>query len=414
MHLNDARNLALGHCRVLEREDIPLDAAMGRVLAERIRAERDVPSESRSRFDGYAVRSVDLGIASPERPKMLSVQSALIAAGHAVDCQVGPGECVRIMTGGLLPKGADAVLAQESVILGSGGLGVHQPCSVGDGVFLPGTDARQGETVLDAGDVLTPTRMALAAGLGLGRISVVRKPKVAILSTGDEVQELGEPLGETSMPCNTRYLLAWSVGQQGGLPFHLGTVKDDPEAVATRVAEADVDLVISTGGMGRGDRDYILAAWEMLGVHPLFSEVNLSPGRRSAVGVGGNGKLLCGLPGSPWGAQVVFVELLSPMLRFMQGVNAWEPFSVQARLTRPIKNRTDGFKAVRGTLEISEGAVRFAPGGNPKTSRFSGLKSEPAYALVEAERSEVRAGELVLARLHDFPLLASPLISVVN
>ncbi len=414
MHLDDARQLALGHCHTLESERILLDRAMGRVLAAGIQAERDVPALPRSRFDRYAVRSGDLVGASPGSPVILSVCSSLIVAGHAVDVEVRRGECVRIMTGGLLPGGGDAVLAQESVKLGSERLEVSEPCSAGDGVFLPGTDARQGEKVLDAGDVLTPTLMALAAGLGLREVSVVRRPKVAILSTGDEVQELGEPLGGMLMPSNTRYLLAWSVCQQGGQPFHLGTVRDEPAVIAAKLAEADADLVISTGGMGQGDRDFILKAWEMLGIRPLFSELRLSPGRRSAMGVGKNRALFCGLPGSPWGAQVVCSEIVSPMLRSMQGVRGVEPFSIRARLTRLAKNRTDGFKAIRGTLELTEGEVRFRPSAGQKGSRFSGLKTEPAYALIEAGRTEAKAGEWVLARFHDFPLLASPLFSVVK
>ncbi len=414
MHLDDARQLALGHCRTLESERVLLNRAMGRVLAAGIQAERDVPAVPRSRFDGYAVRSGDLAGASPGSPVTLKVRSLSIVAGHDADVEVRRGECVRIMTGGLLPEGGDAVLAQEWVKLGPGGLEVSEPCSAGDGVFLPGTDARRGEKVLDAGDVLTPTLMALAMGLGLCEVSVVRRPKVAILSTGDEVQELGEPLGGMFMPGNTRYLLAWSICQQGAQPFHLGTVRDEPALITAKLTEADADLVISTGGMGQGDRDFILKAWEMLGIRPLFSELNLSPGRRSAMGVGKNGTLFCGLPGSPWGAQVVCSEIVSPMIRSMQGVREVEPFSVKARLTGLAKNRTDGFKAIRGTLDLTEGEVRFCPSSSRKGSRFSGLKTEPAYALMEAGRTEAKAGEWVLARLHDFPLLASPLFSVVK
>lgn len=414
MHLTDARNLAIGRCRLLESETVSLDTALGRVLAGGIQAERDVPSASRSRLDGYAVRSKDLAGVGPGSPGILAVQAASIAAGHPVDRSVGPGECVRIMTGGLLPAGADAVLAQEAVSLGSGGLEVHRPCSTGDGVFLPGVDAREGEAVLESGDVLTPTRMALAAGLGMSCVSVVRRPKVAILSTGDEVQELGEPFGRMSMPCNTRYLMAWSVLQQGGQPVHLGTARDEPGAVADRLAEADAELVITTGGMGRGDRDFVLKAWEMVGIRPLFSEVNLSPGRRSAIGLGESGKLFCGLPGSPWGAQVVYAEIVASMLRRMQGVTAWFPFAVVARLTAPMKNKTGGFKAVRGTIELVDGEVRFSPALEPHASRFSGLRRDLAYALMEPERTTMETGEWTSVRLHDLPLLASPLFSVVK
>jgi molybdenum cofactor synthesis domain-containing protein len=413
MHLNDARHLVLSHCRILEPEVISLDEALGRVLAETVRAEWNVPEEARSRFDGYAVQSADLAHASPERPRRLVVLPGLIPAGHAASCRVQPGECVRIMTGAPLPEGADSVLAQESVTRGPRVLAVGRPCSAGDGVVSPGSDTRAGETLFDPGEVLTPTRMALIAAIGLERISVSRRPEVALLSTGDEVRELGGALGGAFTHCNTRYLIAWSIQQQGGQPIHLGTVGDEPDAVAARLAEADADLVISTGGMGQGDRDFVLRAWETLGIRALFCELHLSPGRRSAFGIGA-GKLFWGLPGSPWGAQIVFAELIAPLIWGMQGAQAREPFSALARVTGPLKNRTDGFKAVRGILEVSEGAISFSPSSSSKASLFSGLKHELAYALLEPGRPVLSAGDQVSVRFHDLPLLASPLFSVVR
>lgn len=413
MHLNDARLLALSQCRIPEPEKVPLDAAMGRVLAEPVRAERDVPPEALSRLDGYAVQSGDLVDVHPEKPGMLRVLPHMIPAGHRVACAVRPGECVRIMTGALLPEGADVVLAQEAVTLGAGGLMVRQPCSPGEGVVLPGTEVRKDDGVLDPGDVLTPTRMALLAALGSEGILVARRPRVALLSTGDEVRDLGGPLGGAFTHCNTRYLLAWSILQQGGQPIHLGTAGDEPEAVAAQLAESDADLVISTGGMGHGDRDFVMKAWDSLGIHALFSEVNLSPGRRSALGIRDR-QLFWGLPGNPWGAQVVFVELILPLLWAMQGVAVREPFSILAQVTRPLKNKTDGFKAVRGILNVREAPTRFSPATSRKDSLFAGLRSNLAYALMDDHRVEVAEGERVTVRLHDFPLLASPLFAMVK
>jgi molybdopterin molybdotransferase len=413
MHLNEARLLALSMCRILEPERVPLDAAMGRVLAEAVHAGRDVPWEARSRLDGYAVRSGDLAAAGPETPCGLTVLPVMIAAGHAAACVVRPGECVRIMTGAPLPEGADAVLAQEAVTLASGHLVSLRSCLPGDGVVLPGTDVRKGDGVLDPGDVLTPTRMALLAALGLEEISAVRRPRVALLSTGDEVRDLGGPLGGAYTHCNTRYLLAWSVLQQGGQPIHLGTAGDEPDAVAAQLADTDADLVISTGGMGQGDRDFVLQDWERLGIRPLFTELNLSPGRRSALGIRG-GQLFWGLPGNPWGAQVVFVELIVPQLWAMQGVGVREPFSLVARLTRPLRNKTRGFKAVRGILDDREAPARFSPATHRTDSLFAGLRSDLAYVLLEDHRAEVPAGESIRVRLYDFPLLASPLFGMVR
>ncbi len=412
MHLDEARDLVLNLCRGPEPEVVALDAALGRVLAEPVCAEGDVPGEARSRFDGYAVRSGDLVDAGRGTGTFLRVLPGLLPAGYSGWRGLGSGECVRILTGAPLPEGADAVVPQEAVVPGLDGVQVNRPCAVGDGVITPGSDARDGETVLEPGTVMTPTRMALAAALGRDQVVVARSPSVAILSTGDEVRELGGRLGRALTHCNTRYLLAWSVREQGGRPIHLGTVQDDPRALADRLATVDADVVLSTGGMGRGDRDFVLEAWERLGIRCLFHGLNLSPGKRSALGIMA-GRLYWGLPGNPWGAQVVFSELIAPSLWAMQGLRTPGPFSILALLDAPVKNTTAGFKALGGSVELRDGRIVFVPSCGGRDSRFIGLRHETAYALLDAGRLDWGAGESVRVRFHDFPLLASSLFSVV-
>lgn len=413
MHLNDARKLVLAQCRSPQSEDVSMDSALGRVLARPVHAAWDVPSEPRSRLDGYAVRSEDLTGAGPDKPASLTMLPQMLPAGHSVACAVRSGECMRIMTGARLPEGADAVLAQETVSIESGLLKAPRPCRPADGVVLPGSDTRVGERVLCAGDVLTPTRLALLAALGLERVPVARRPRAALLSTGDEVRELGVVLGGPFTHCNTRYLLAWSIAQQGGEVVHLGAVNDDPDALAAKLAEVDADLVISTGGMGQGDRDFVMNVWHRLGINVLFSELNLSPGRRSASG-SRDGQLFWGLPGSPWAAQVVFAELVAPVIRAMQRVGPCEPFSWAARLTGPLRNRTRGFKTVRGTLDVQGEVACFSPETNRKESLFAGLRNDLAYVLLGSDQREMVEGETIRVRLLDFPLAASPLFGALT
>jgi molybdopterin molybdotransferase len=230
---------------------------------------------------------------------------------------------------------------------------------------------------------------------------------VALLATGDEVIELGERFQGPSTYCNNRHLLAALVRLQGGHPIHLGVARDDPRAIEDCLAAAQADLVITTGGVGRGDRDFVSQAWRTLGIKSYFNQINLSPGKNSALGIRGE-TIFVGLPGTPWSAQVVFTEIVAPMLRRWQGLHLDEPVSWPALLSERLKKRPGYYRAVRGQLALQEGRLSFAPRRSKTEGLFSQMRNTSAYAVLAPDVREIAAGTLVDTRCHDLPLLALP------
>lgn len=409
MQLQEAKALALQLASPGESEVIAMRDAVGRVLAESVEAERSMPGETRSRWDGFALRSSDTFEASPENPISLEILPGMLAAGHSTEEDVLPGYCLRIFTGAPLPAGADAVVPQEDVWETGSQLVLKHSCDAGSGVTPPGVEIQKGQCLLPMGAILTPTRCALLAGLGKGTVLVYRRPGVALLATGDEVRELWEPSEGPFTFCNNRYLLQWLVMFHGGAPLVLGCVEDHPRHIAGRLRDVDADMVITTGGMGRGGRDFILEVWQELGVHLHFSRIALSPGKNSALGSSQN-RLFWGLPGNPWGAQLVFQELVAPVLLRMGGHVEGKAPGLRAILQAPVKRRQEGTLAIRGILNLETLPPSFLPQSKKSGPLYEELRNSFAYILLGAHVQELAKGSEVQAYLHDLPLSAYPIL----
>lgn len=413
MELTEARRLAAGLVSFKKSEDVLLEEGLGRVLAKTLRAERDLPGESRSGLDGFALRSSDTLSAASGKPVDLKILAGLLAAGHtpAPKLQVLPGECIRILTGAPVPYGADAVVAQEDVFFDNTHVSLERGLGAGSGVVPLGRDIRAGETVLFRGDVLSPSRLALAAAFGIERLPVYERPRVALLATGDELREPGQGLDGPFSFCNNRYLLGWLTRLCGGVALHLGIAPDDSEAICQKLSQTDCDFFITTGGIGRGDRDLVLEAWSRLSVQTLFRHIDLAPGKNSALGRRGE-KVFCALPGNPWGAQVVFEQIVAPMLRRCQGLDPERFPFLWARLEKPLKKKKGIARVVRGILNLEVFPPSFSPLAGEEGSLFAALRNNFAYTLLESHVVEVAAGSAVQVRLNDFPLPAAPVLGL--
>jgi molybdenum cofactor synthesis domain-containing protein len=278
----------------------------------------------------------------------------------------------------------------------------------GQGFNPPGSDAREGELLLSHGLLLTPTRLAILAAFGLAAVLVGRKPMVALLATGDELRELGEdlPKGPWTV-CNNRYLLGWLTASAGGVPIHLGIAKDDPAEIAKKMGVPEADVVISTGGTGRGDRDFLLEAWQQLGVRPIFTKIRLAPGKHTALGVRGR-QIYFGLSGNPWAARAVFQELIAPVIRKLQGQLEPSDVTIPAILESPVLNRGGLGRIVSGRLIMSGFQPVFAPDTDRRgTSNFRAVTGRFAYILLNSHVVEIPDGSVVRVRLHDLPSIAS-------
>lgn len=405
MDLREAAALALGQVSPPAAERVGLQEALGRVLARDLTADRDVPSEARSRLDGYAARSEDLAKADRRAPVSLRVLPGMLPAGGVPEIEIGPGECARIMTGAPVPRGGDLVVPQEKLRRQEDRIVLDEPFPSGHGLIPGGGDILEGELLLAGGEILCPTRLALIAALGQDTVPVFRKPRVALLATGDEVRELGQELDGPFTYCNNRQLMASLVCLHGGEAIQLGVVRDDPASIGEPLCDVGADMVITTGGMGKGDRDYVLEAWSNLGVQVHFADLNVSPGKRSAFGTREK-QLFWGLPGNPWAAQLVFEELVAPVLWKMSGITRIERPKITAVLTSAITKKKGFHVALRGFLETSRGRPSFTPIANLEGSLFERLRNSFAYTILEPHVVEVAAGNEIEVRLHDFPLLA--------
>lgn len=411
MELMAAKELVKGAVPHNRTEWVWLDQALGRVLAETRYSNSDIPGEKRALVDGFAVLSSDTRTATPEGPCSFSIGNEVLAAGDTSSLEVSPGECRRILTGAPLPLGADAVIPQEKVAHVEDRIIVHETFSAGTGVKPVGSDINKDELLLNKGVVLTPTRLALLTALGYSTVPVFRQPRVALLATGNEVREIGESVEGPFTYCNNRYLLAWSTSLQGGKPVHLGTKKDDPDLIAEVLDTADAEIIISTGGVGRGDRDFILTAWERLEVTILFEEINLSPGHRTAMGKRGK-QIFFAFPGNPWGAQAAFEQLATVALHNYQGLEIHSIPCVPAILESTVRKTAGSYRAVRGTLHQNLSGLTFRPANRKRKYSFSNINNNFSYILLESHVTESSSGSEVQARFYDFPLLALPLFGV--
>lgn len=414
MDLIDAIAVAAGLPVALREVEIGIGSALGRVLAVDVIAVRDFPGEYRSRWDGFAINSTATSDASAEAPAILDIAAPVITAGGRA-AAVSPGRfaCFRIMTGAVLPEGTDAVIPFEDSVLNGNQLVVRTPISRAKGVFAPGTDVRSGETLLKKGDVLTPARIALAVAVGAGKVRVYERPRVAILATGDELRETGSNAGGPGIFCNNLPLLSGLVSVSGGDPVQLGIAPDDPNAIFDRLSTVRADMAVTTGGMGKGSRDYILAVWNRLGVKVHFDSLNISPGKGSALGSKGE-KIFLGLPGNPWAAQIVFEEIAAPVIRRLQGARIRQGCSVTAKTAAVLKKKEGLFRAFRGYLQVNSESILFVPlEESSGQSVLPVLRNGLAYTLVAPGREAIPEGGTVEVKIPDFPLSAWAILGAI-
>ena len=309
--LDAARGLLLAGVGVLAGETVAIGEAAGRVLAADIIAPRDQPPSAVSAMDGYAVASAAIGDAL----RVIGEAPAGVPFGGVV----GPGEAVRIATGGVVPKGATRVVIQEHVAREGDMIAVRE-LSLGFHVRAAGGDFAAGAVVARAGEVMTPGRIALVAATGCARVSVVRRPRVAIMASGDELRAGGDPseggIYDSGGPSMAALVAGW-----GGTAVRLPILPDDRAALDAALAAADleVDVIVTLGGASVGHRDQLRPAFEALGAVILFDKVAVIPGKPTWHARFGDGRLLVGLPGNPASAFVCAHLFVAPLLAALTG-----------------------------------------------------------------------------------------------
>jgi putative molybdopterin biosynthesis protein len=321
-------------CTPCRRETVPLDAALGRVLATDVVSSVDVPSFDRSNVDGFAVAAEDTFGASEEFPKVVRLADEQIHTGVIPTSVVKPGIAVSIATGGMVPRGADAVVMVEHADVRGSELLIGRAVTAGAGVSFAGTDITAGETLLRHGQVLTSRDTGVLAAIGVASVEVWRKPVVAILSTGDEIIAPGEEMQPGKVYDSNGQILADAVRELGGEPRRLGIAHDDIEVLRARLREAleSVDIVLLSGGTskGAGDVSYRVVA-ELRNPGIVAHGVALKPGKPICLAAT-DGRAVVVLPGFPTSAIFTFHEFVAPAIRMLAGQSSEERAVVRARL----------------------------------------------------------------------------------
>jgi molybdopterin molybdotransferase len=317
---------------------MPLDDALDGVLAEDVVSPIDIPAWTNSAMDGYAVRGEDVLGAGAERPVRLRVVEQ-IPAGAFPSRRIGPGEAARIFTGAPVPDGADSVIRQEDTDEGKDVVSIVRDRDAGVNFRLVGEDVRKGDTVLSAGATLGPAHLGVLASLAVAHPLAYRRPRVAILGSGDEIADIDQPeeilSGRKIASSNTHTLIAL-VRLAGGEPINLGIAKDSPESFRTHLERArDADLLVTTAGISVGEHDYVRSVLEEMGVTHRFWKLRMRPGAPVGFGLLGDVPWI-GLPGNPVSTMVTFELFVRPAIRAMAGHPLPFRRSVRVRAAAPI------------------------------------------------------------------------------
>jgi putative molybdopterin biosynthesis protein len=397
----------------LAAEEVRLAEALGRVLAEDVRAEVDVPGFDRSNMDGFAVRAEDTFGASEATPRRLRLALDTIPPGVAPAGEVAPGTAVAIATGGMLPRGSDAVVPVEDTDVESGVLVVRRPVAPGAAVSFAGTDMGAGETVLFRGARLSSRETGVLAAIGCERLRVVRRPRVAVISTGDEIVQPGEAMRPGLVYDSNGRILCDAVREIGGEPEFLGAFRDDEAALraALRAALERADLVLLSGGTSKGEGDLNARVVGELEPGILVHGVALKPGKPICLAAHGRTPVAI-LPGFPTSAVFTFHEFVAPVLRVLAGAREGRRETLAARLALRVQSE-------RGRLEyLLVGLVRGAGGELAAYPMGKGSGSVTAFSradgFVRIPRNVeiVEAGEEVAVTLVGRELALADLVVV--
>ena len=383
-------------------ERLPIRECLNRVNNEAVKAPRDVPPRPNSAMDGYALAISSL--AEDGITELEEVGSAF--AGTPFSGTLGAGQCVRIMTGALIPEGADAVVMQEQAEVGADGrIRVDSRHRVGENIRQAGEDVARGDTVIEAGVRLGPADLGVLASLGIAQLQVKRKPVVAFFSTGDELVSVGEKLEPGMIYDSNRYSL---YGMLARLPvdiIDLGVVRDNPESMREALADASAraDLVISTGGVSVGEADYIKPALADIGTTE-FWKIAIKPGRPLTFGQIGS-SIFMGLPGNPVAVMVTFTQFVLPAIDLLSGTRRRPPLLLRARATERLRKKPGRTEFQRGIATLDQNNEwQVGKTGKQGSGILTSISSATCFIVLPDDSDGVEPGDEVSIQFLDWSM----------
>ena len=390
----EARGLVLSAVKVLPAETVPLAEAPGRTLARDIKAREDIPPFTKATMDGYAVRAPDTRPAGTGGAVELEVTEDL-PAGRFSRKPVGPGQAVRIMTGAPLPKGADAVVMVEDTAKRGARVEVRREVRPGDNIGWAGEDLRKGDLVLERGAVIGPAETGMLAAAGLARVPVVRRPKLAVIATGDEIVEPGERKRPGQIRNSNGPALLALAGQAGAEAKYFGIARDRNSSLGVRIRRAkEADILVLTGGVSVGDYDLVKDELRAVGVRPVFWRVRIKPGKPVFFGRRGR-QLVFGLPGNPTSAMVTFLLFVQPAVQRLLGREKPGPAGGRAVLTEDIVLKPGRTQFLRAVLDADGPTLKVAPYSDQRSGVLRSMVRSRVLIVVPADVSRLEKGRAV-------------------
>lgn len=377
---------------VTETETLELPAALDRVLAESVSARMAVPPFDNSAMDGYAVRSTDLVDEGMHALRVIGD----VYAGRPFAGELGPGQCLRIMTGAVVPAGADAVVMQEEVRLQGEDVLIPGPRRAGENIRRAGEDLRPGSEVVATGERLGAAELGLIGSVGVGAVEVFRRPRVAFCSTGDELRPVGDSLEPGQIYDSNRYTLRAMLIRSGMDWLDLGVVPDDPDAVRDAFVRASsaADVVITTGGVSVGEADYVKRTLDALGKVAIW-RIAMKPGKPLAVGRLRDA-LFFGLPGNPVSVMATFYQFVREPLLRLAGQRHVETLIVKARTATPLRKQPGRLEYQRGMLAIgADGDLTVSSTGAQGSHVLSSMRGANCFVILPRESGDIAVGETV-------------------
>jgi molybdopterin molybdotransferase len=378
-------------------EQVSIKEGLGRVLAQAVLSPAQVPNYDNSAMDGYAFNSLD--IAEQGQTSLSLIGTAY--AGKGFDQPVQTGQCVRIMTGAMMPSGTDSVVVQEKVSLTGDSISFSKPASSKMNVRYAGEDLSLGQTVLATGHLIQAADLGLLASLGIAQISVYRKLKVAFFSTGDELAGIGQPLKIGQVYDSNRYTLFGMLSRLGVDILDLGAIADDPDLLEKTLlaASQQADAVITSGGVSVGEADHMKTLLSKHG-QVLFWKINMKPGRPLAYGKIGQAHYF-GLPGNPVAVMVTFYQFVREALLTLMGQSQIPPLpTFNVVCTEPIKKQSGRCEFQRGILSMNQnGWWEVKPTGNQGSAILSSMSKANCFIVLDEQTGNLDAGATVAVQV---------------
>ncbi len=401
----EALEKVLENTKILGKEKVMIIDTLGRVLAEDIYADRDNPPADNSGMDGFAVRYEDIKGATKDNPAILEIIGE--AKAGSLPPKIEKGKASYIYTGGLIPEGADTVIQKELTKVDGNKVYIYQELKKGANIRKQGEDYKKGDILIKAGKKLRPSEMGILASVDKASVYVYQIPKVCILTTGDEILDIGEPITSPSqIRTSNTYSIYGQVLEAGGLPVICGFVKDDPEDIREKLEFAkNCDILITTGGVSMGEYDLVRDfVQEVLGVNIVFWKVAQKPGKPVVFGVFGENreKLFFGIPGNPVAAMVVFETMVKPVIRKMRGEkDIFNPI-IKAKLKEDYKRKKgERLEFIRVFVEYKDGEFFASPFGKQGSNILTGMVYANGLGLIDIGVKEIKKGDYINVLIFD-------------